>query len=130
MPRIWSLWQCEQMMIYFFLLSSFRHLLLFEGIGYASRYCRREVTEASFERGILVPVSVMRRWFGYTLLRNWLQDLAAEQFEVDRGGILPLVCPDTLKKDWLNIPQAIWDNVTVLIPFVIYQFTSNRIILS
>lgn len=64
------------------------------------------------------------------LRRNWLQNLAAEQLEEGSGGMPPLVCMDSLKKDWPNIPQAIWDDVTVLTPFVLYPFTGDRMLLS
>lgn len=61
-------------------------------------------------------------------LGNWLEDLSVEQLQ--RGGIPPLVCPDVLKKDWPNVPQAVWDDVTILTPNVVYQYSADKDLLS
>lgn len=63
-------------------------------------------------------------------LENWLQDLSAEQLEEDRGGVPGFVCPDVPLKDWPRIPQAIWHDVTVLTPYDLYTFSSDKDLLS
>ncbi|KAJ4402301.1 hypothetical protein N0V91_007334 [Didymella pomorum] len=60
------------------------------------------------------------------LLKNWLIDLAICQKR--RGGLPPMVCPDVLEGDrfWdLNIPTAIWHDVTVLGPWAMYMATGD-----
>ena len=60
------------------------------------------------------------------LLKNWLIDLAICQKR--RDGLPPMVCPDVLKGDrfWdLNIPTAIWHDVTVLGPWAMYMATGD-----
>ncbi|PNS16185.1 hypothetical protein CAC42_1948 [Sphaceloma murrayae] len=65
------------------------------------------------------------------LLGNWLEDLMAEQLEDDRGGVPALVCPDVLPENWpKEAPQAVWDDVTVLTPDVLYKYSSDKDILS
>jgi alpha-L-rhamnosidase len=61
-------------------------------------------------------------------LGNWLEDLSAEQME--RGGIPPLVCPDVLNRAWPSVAQAVWDDVTILTPNVLYQYSADRDLLS
>ncbi|VUC31215.1 unnamed protein product [Clonostachys rosea] len=59
------------------------------------------------------------------MLSDWLQDVVSEQMEEERGGIPPLVCPDILPKNWPHMPQAIWDDVTVLTPEVLYKYSGD-----
>ena len=40
------------------------------------------------------------------------------------------MCPDTLKKEWPNEPEAVWDDVTVLLPNVLHEYSSDEEILS
>lgn len=60
------------------------------------------------------------------ILGNWLEDLAAEQLEEGKGGIPPLVCPLAISPNWPHIAQAVWDDVTVLTPDVLYQYSSDK----
>ncbi|KAH8786724.1 bacterial alpha-L-rhamnosidase-domain-containing protein [Hyaloscypha sp. PMI_1271] len=59
------------------------------------------------------------------MLGNWLEDVAAEQLEDWRGGIPGLVCPDVLPPHWPHIPQAVWDDVTILTPNDLYQYSAD-----
>jgi alpha-L-rhamnosidase len=59
------------------------------------------------------------------LLGNWLEDFAAEQLEHDKGGIPPLVVPNTIPSNWPHIPQAVWDDAAVLTPAVLYDYSSD-----
>lgn len=58
-------------------------------------------------------------------LANWLQDLAVDQAAT--GGIVPVVIPDVLtgRSSWPNEPQAVWDDVAIILPWVIYQWTGD-----
>lgn len=60
------------------------------------------------------------------ILGNWLQDVAAEQLEEGKGGIPPLVVPLAISPNWPHIAQAVWDDVTVLAPNVLYQYSSDK----
>ncbi|SPO01213.1 related to alfa-L-rhamnosidase [Cephalotrichum gorgonifer] len=63
-------------------------------------------------------------------LDNWLQDLSAEQLEDGRGGVPGLVCPDVPLPTWPRIlPQAVWHDATVLVPYTLYNFSSDRALL-
>lgn len=53
------------------------------------------------------------------MLGHWLEDLAAEQGEHD--GVPPFVVPDVLHKQWGSFPQAVWDDVTILLPWALYK---------
>ncbi|KAI1400618.1 bacterial alpha-L-rhamnosidase-domain-containing protein [Hypoxylon fuscum] len=64
------------------------------------------------------------------MLKDWLQDLAAEQLQEGRGGIPPFVCPEIPMPNWPHIPEAIWDDVVVLTPHVLYQFSNDENILT
>ncbi|XXH05680.1 hypothetical protein Hte_012115 [Hypoxylon texense] len=64
------------------------------------------------------------------MLKDWLQDLAAEQLQEGRGSIPPFVCPEIPMSGWPHMPEAIWDDIVVLTPHVLYQFSSDRNILS
>lgn len=54
-----------------------------------------------------------------SMLGHWLEDVAAEQEELD--GVPPFVVPDILQKSWGNFPQAVWDDVTILVPWALYR---------
>ena len=55
------------------------------------------------------------------MLGDWMKDVAAEQLEHDHG-IPPFVIPNAIpEKLWPTFPQAIWDDVTVLLPWTLYQ---------
>jgi alpha-L-rhamnosidase len=60
------------------------------------------------------------------ILKNWHIDLAICQKR--RDGLPPMVCPDVLEGDrfWdLDIPTAIWHDVTVLGPWSMYSATGD-----
>ncbi|KAF5565875.1 alpha-rhamnosidase [Fusarium napiforme] len=59
-------------------------------------------------------------------LSGWLEELAAEQLlEPDRDGVPGLVCPDVRLPGWpKRMPQALWHDATVLVPWSLYT-TSN-----
>lgn len=60
------------------------------------------------------------------ILSNWLQDVAAEQLEEGKGGIPPLVVPLAIGPNWPHISQAVWDDVTVLAPAVLFQYSADK----
>ncbi|KAK1676214.1 alfa-L-rhamnosidase [Colletotrichum godetiae] len=60
------------------------------------------------------------------ILGNWLEDVAAEQLEEGKGGIPPLVVPLAISPNWPHIAQAVWDDVTVLAPDALYQYSSDK----
>ena len=54
------------------------------------------------------------------MLSNWMRDLLAEQKE--DNGVVPLVAPNAMKKmPYPPIPQAIWDDVVILVPWTLYR---------
>jgi alpha-L-rhamnosidase len=54
------------------------------------------------------------------MLGNWMRDLIAEQRE--GGGIVPLVVPNAMKNGpWPAVPQAVWDDVVILLPWTLYK---------
>ncbi|CAD0105813.1 unnamed protein product [Aureobasidium uvarum] len=58
------------------------------------------------------------------MLSHWLEDVASEQAEKD--GIPPFVVPNILASDegdnsWGNFPQAVWDDVVILLPWNLYR---------
>lgn len=64
------------------------------------------------------------------MLNNWLDDLAVEQAE--RDGIPPFVVPDVITNShpgetdyWPHIPNAVWDDVAVLLPWSLYQSSGD-----
>lgn len=64
------------------------------------------------------------------MLGNWLDDLAVEQAE--RDGVPPFVVPDVITRSdpddetyWPHMPNAIWDDVAVLLPWSIYQASGD-----
>ncbi|KAI1378611.1 bacterial alpha-L-rhamnosidase-domain-containing protein [Hypoxylon crocopeplum] len=64
------------------------------------------------------------------MLKDWLQDLAAEQLQEGRGGIPPFVCPEIPMSNWPHMPEAIWDDTVVLAPHTLYRFSNDKKILS
>jgi alpha-L-rhamnosidase len=55
------------------------------------------------------------------MLGDWLKDLAAEQL-ASPNAIPPFVIPNVISEElWPVFPQAIWDDVTVLLPWTLYQ---------
>ncbi|KAJ5887274.1 hypothetical protein N7504_011321 [Penicillium tannophilum] len=55
------------------------------------------------------------------MLGDWLKDLSVEQLAHEHGippFVIPNVIPETL---WPTFPQAVWDDVTVLLPWTLYQ---------
>ncbi|EXJ85325.1 hypothetical protein A1O1_05689 [Capronia coronata CBS 617.96] len=63
------------------------------------------------------------------LLGNWMEDVAAEQLEEGKGGIPPLVVPDVLPPNWPHMPQAVWDDVVVLTPETLFDYSADKAIL-
>ncbi|KAJ5698652.1 hypothetical protein N7462_000657 [Penicillium macrosclerotiorum] len=63
------------------------------------------------------------------MLGDWLQDLAAEQLALP-NAIPPFVIPNVISEAlWPVFPQAIWDDVTVLLPWTLYQSYADSAIL-
>lgn len=56
------------------------------------------------------------------MLGEWLQDVAAEQ----KDGVPPVVVPNVAPPNWQDFPQAVWDDVTVLAPGVLYEFSDDK----
>ncbi|KIW99748.1 uncharacterized protein Z518_11161 [Rhinocladiella mackenziei CBS 650.93] len=54
------------------------------------------------------------------LENDWLEDVAAEQLE-GAESIPTFVVPNALQKLRACVPQAVWDDVTVLTPWALYQ---------
>ncbi|KAF9777097.1 hypothetical protein IL306_004609 [Fusarium sp. DS 682] len=61
------------------------------------------------------------------LLSGWLDELAAEQLlEEGRDGVPGLVCPDVRLPGWpKRMPQALWHDATVLVPYSLYTSSSD-----
>ncbi|KAL2833486.1 bacterial alpha-L-rhamnosidase-domain-containing protein [Aspergillus pseudoustus] len=62
------------------------------------------------------------------ILGDWLQDLALEQLSQEHS-IPPLVVPNAIEGLWAGDPQAVWDDVTVLTPWDLYQYFGDMEIL-
>ena len=55
------------------------------------------------------------------MLGDWLKDLSAEQLQNPKA-IPAFVIPNVIPEEaWPCFPQAIWDDVTVLLPWTLYQ---------
>lgn len=55
------------------------------------------------------------------MLRNWMRDLLVEQ--KDAGGIVPLVVPNAMRHGpWPSVPQAVWDDVVIILPWNLYRY--------
>lgn len=57
------------------------------------------------------------------MLGEWLQDVAAEQFNEGKNGCVPpFVVPNVISEElWPPTPQAEWDDVVILGPWALYQ---------
>ncbi|KAL4874355.1 hypothetical protein BJY04DRAFT_204012 [Aspergillus karnatakaensis] len=57
------------------------------------------------------------------MLSEWLQDVAAEQFNDGKDGCIPpFVVPNVISDElWPPTPQAEWDDVVILGPWSLYQ---------
>jgi alpha-L-rhamnosidase len=66
------------------------------------------------------------------MLMSWLADLTVDQAVL--GGVPPLVCPNVLLKQKTGFPRvlpcAIWSDVTILLPWAMYQSTGDITILA
>ncbi|KAF1970631.1 alfa-L-rhamnosidase [Bimuria novae-zelandiae CBS 107.79] len=63
------------------------------------------------------------------ILESWLEDVAAEQLEDGKGGIPPLVVPRVYMPHFPHLPQAVWDDATVLVPATLYQYSADKALL-
>lgn len=62
---------------------------------------------------------------GAGFLSNWLRDLVADQKQA--GGVVPFVIPDVMPNGpWPHESHAIWDDVVVLLPWTLYQWTGDE----
>jgi alpha-L-rhamnosidase len=61
------------------------------------------------------------------MLSEWMEDVACEQS--DYNGVPPLVVPNILDHVWPSIPQALWDDVVIILPWVLYLSSGDRDIL-
>ncbi|KAF6794657.1 alpha-rhamnosidase [Colletotrichum sojae] len=53
------------------------------------------------------------------MLANWMRDVVLDQR--DAGGVVPLVVPNVMKDGpFPTLPQAVWDDVVVLLPWTLY----------
>lgn len=66
------------------------------------------------------------------MLGNWLDDLAAEQLSPKNNGVPPFVVPDVITKAhaedndyWPAVPNAVWDDVAVLLPWSLYRASGD-----
>ncbi|KAL6238322.1 hypothetical protein BDW75DRAFT_237420 [Aspergillus navahoensis] len=57
------------------------------------------------------------------MLGEWLEDVAAEQFNEGKNGCVPpFVVPNVISEElWPPTPQAQWDDVVILGPWALYQ---------
>ncbi|GJC87863.1 hypothetical protein ColLi_10701 [Colletotrichum liriopes] len=55
------------------------------------------------------------------MLGNWMRDVILDQ--KDANGIVPLVVPNVMRDGpWPATPQAVWDDVVVLVPWTLYRW--------
>ncbi|KJK65254.1 alpha-L-rhamnosidase [Aspergillus parasiticus SU-1] len=56
------------------------------------------------------------------MLGHWLEDVAAEQLKEGNGCVPPFIVPNVISEElWPHhVPQAIWDDVVVLTPWILY----------
>ncbi|SPJ78674.1 probable alfa-L-rhamnosidase [Fusarium torulosum] len=67
----------------------------------------------------------------FGILKNWLIDLAYDQDVL--GGVPPMVSPNATLPDpiWCRrVPCAIWHDVTIITPWILYQETGDESILA
>ncbi|TPX16387.1 uncharacterized protein E0L32_004036 [Thyridium curvatum] len=63
-------------------------------------------------------------------LENWLEDLSSEQLEQGNNGVPPFVSPEVPLLTWpRRKPQAVWHDVTVLTPWDLHRFSSDKVLL-
>ncbi|KAK8029613.1 glycoside hydrolase family 78 protein [Apiospora rasikravindrae] len=62
------------------------------------------------------------------MLKDWLQDLKAEQMEYD-DFIPPFIVPSIPTPGWPHMPAAVWDDVLILTPYALYESSGDRAIL-
>ncbi|OGM39571.1 hypothetical protein ABOM_011783 [Aspergillus bombycis] len=56
-----------------------------------------------------------------SMLANWMKDVIYDQ--KDTNGVVPFVVPNCLSKwKWPVLAQAIWDDVVILLPWILYQY--------
>ncbi|KAL4888462.1 alfa-L-rhamnosidase [Aspergillus ambiguus] len=56
------------------------------------------------------------------MLGGWLKDVAAEQLEDGAQSVPPFVVPNVVDYCWPRLtPQAVWDDVVVLLPWNLYR---------
>jgi alpha-L-rhamnosidase len=66
----------------------------------------------------------------FAMLRNWLIDVEHDQMTLD--GVPALVTPNAMHGDpkWdRKIPCAVWNDVTILAPWALYEETGDKMIL-
>ncbi|KAF4169621.1 hypothetical protein CNMCM6936_006780 [Aspergillus lentulus] len=61
------------------------------------------------------------------MLSEWLEDVACEQSE--HYGVPPLVVPNVLDQVWPSIPQALWGDVVIILPWILFLSSGDRDIL-
>lgn len=61
------------------------------------------------------------------MLSEWMEDVACEQS--DHHGVPPLVVPNVLDHVWPSIPQALWGDVVIILPWILYLSSGDRDIL-
>ncbi|WYZ38309.1 hypothetical protein EsH8_III_000223 [Colletotrichum jinshuiense] len=55
------------------------------------------------------------------MLSNWMRDVILDQR--DANGVVPLVVPNVMKDGpFPALPQAVWDDVVVLVPWTLYKW--------
>ncbi|KAK4865683.1 hypothetical protein LT330_009116 [Penicillium expansum] len=62
-----------------------------------------------------------------SMLSEWMEDVACEQS--DHHGVPPLVVPNILDHVWPSIPQALWGDVVIILPWILYQSSGDADIL-
>ncbi|EXJ91196.1 hypothetical protein A1O1_04305 [Capronia coronata CBS 617.96] len=55
------------------------------------------------------------------MLSDWLKDLAVEQLKDVADGVPPFAVPNVLHGIFPVVPQAVWDDATILIPWALYR---------
>ena len=62
------------------------------------------------------------------MLGNWMEDLLIDQR--DLGGHVPLIVPNAMMHNiWPPVPQAIWGDVVVILPWTLYTWFGDAEIL-
>ncbi|KAK7959320.1 glycoside hydrolase family 78 protein [Apiospora aurea] len=62
------------------------------------------------------------------MLKDWLQDLKAEQME-EEDFVPPFIVPSIPTPGWSHMPAAVWDDVLILTPYALYKSSGDRAIL-